>query len=207
MPRPPVIALIGIDGAGKSTQARLLAEWLTSQGVRAQFVKNPGGRLRMDKIARRLGRPNAISLLGRRTFLVIEVVVRWLMIARALLWSRLTGRLAVMDRYTPCQYAVIRTRRDPGEQVARALYALFPRPELTVLLVAAPAEAQRRIDRRGTDTESLAYLTAMDAAYRSLPEAAEFHMVDANGAPEAVQAALRDAVQARSPLTTPRSRS
>lgn len=203
MPTPLVIALIGIDGAGKSTQARRLAEWLNSQGLRAQFVKNPGGRLRLDKIARGLGRPHAISLLGRHVFLVTEVLVRWVMIARALLWSRLSRRIAVMDRYTYCEYAVIRARRDRGERMTRALYAAFPRPDVTFLLAASPAEAQRRIEKRGADSEALAYLTALNAAYRALPEADESHIIDADGSVPSVQQALREAVQTRLRLGTP----
>ncbi|MGH3657131.1 MAG: dTMP kinase [Micromonosporaceae bacterium] len=194
MPRPLIIALVGIDGAGKSTQARQLAEWLDNTGVRSHFAKNPGGRLRLDRIARGLGRPDAISLLGRYGFLTVEVLVRWLMIARSLAHSQLTRRVAVMDRYTLCEYAVIRAREDRGERVARTLNAVFPTPDMVCFLAVEPPRAKARIEKRGTDSETLGYLTALDASYRSLPEAEQFTVVDANGDVATVQAALRTAV-------------
>lgn len=43
MPRPAFISLDGLDGTGKSTQCRLLVEWLTSQKVPVTACTDPGG--------------------------------------------------------------------------------------------------------------------------------------------------------------------
>ena len=43
MSRAPFIALEGIDGTGKSTQCRLLAEWLRGQGYAVTQCADPGG--------------------------------------------------------------------------------------------------------------------------------------------------------------------
>jgi dTMP kinase len=43
MPRPAFISLDGIDGTGKSTQCRLLAEWLAGQKVPVTTCADPGG--------------------------------------------------------------------------------------------------------------------------------------------------------------------
>lgn len=43
MPRPAFISLDGLDGTGKSTQCRLLAEWLTAQKVPVTTCADPGG--------------------------------------------------------------------------------------------------------------------------------------------------------------------
>ena len=37
------LSMEGMDGAGKSTQIRLLAEWLTTQGQRIVLCRDPGG--------------------------------------------------------------------------------------------------------------------------------------------------------------------
>lgn len=42
-PTPQFIALDGIDGTGKSTQCRLLADWLNSLGVATVTAVDPGG--------------------------------------------------------------------------------------------------------------------------------------------------------------------
>ncbi|HEV2088304.1 MAG TPA: hypothetical protein VGR21_08340, partial [Cryptosporangiaceae bacterium] len=144
-------------------------------------------------LARRLGRRDALDLFGRR-FVLVESVVRWAAISRSLVRSRLTGRVAVMDRYVYCQYAAIRTRGDRGERLARVAFGRFPAPDVVCLLSVPAAVAQERVERRGRDTEDLAYLTAFDQAYRSLPEAPTFHVVDADATPAAVQAALQHIV-------------
>jgi dTMP kinase len=194
MAHPVLIALVGIDGAGKTTQAKWLVEWLASCGVAATYYANPGGRLFLGRLARRLGRADAVGLLGRRGFVAVEALLRWLAIVRGVLLSRLSGRVAVMDRYSYCQYAMMRVRADRGERMARALYSVFPRPDAVCFLAVTPDRAHHRVEVRGTDSEELSYLTAADAAYRSLPEATSFTVIDANGSPEEVQAALRDAV-------------
>ncbi|MCI0380282.1 MAG: dTMP kinase [Gemmataceae bacterium] len=43
MPRGHFISLDGIDGAGKSTQCRLLADWLRGQGFVVRECADPGG--------------------------------------------------------------------------------------------------------------------------------------------------------------------
>ncbi|XVU26808.1 dTMP kinase [Actinoplanes sp. CA-054009] len=195
------IALIGIDGSGKTTQAHRLADELAAAGRPAVYRRNAGGRHWVGKVAVRLGKRDAEDLIGRRAMLFVESVLRWLAMLRTLLWRALTGGVVVMDRYAYCQYASLRARgaRPAAERRARLAYRLFPRPDVTFLLAVDPAVAQRRIDARGYDHESMAYLNAADAAYRSLPEFGAFVVIDANGTPDEVSAALHAAL-ASSPV-------
>jgi dTMP kinase len=203
-PRPlRVVALIGIDGSGKTTQARRLAAELTAAGHRATYHQNAGGRRWFGRLAARFGRQDAEELLGRRTMLIVESVLRWLAIARALLHRARTGDIAVMDRYAACQYASIRARgrhARRGEWLARAAYRFLPRPDVTFLLRVEPAIAHQRVEMRGYDHETVADLTAADAAYRSLPEYAEVVEIDANPDPEIVNAAIHAHLAARLPV-------
>ncbi len=186
------VALIGIDGSGKTTQAHRLAEALTGAGYPATYHRNAGGRRWLGRVASRLGRPDAQGLLGRDGMLVLESVLRWLAIAMALLGNLLTGRVAVMDRYAACQYASLQAHGGRRwERLVRAAYRLFPRPQVTFLLTVDPAEAYRRIERRGTDHESLGYLTAADLAYRTLPEYPTFVLVDGNRPADEVAREIR----------------
>ncbi|MEJ3744623.1 dTMP kinase [Actinomycetes bacterium KLBMP 9797] len=186
--RPRIIALVGIDGSGKTTQAHRLAADLAARGVRASYRQNAGGRHWFGLVARRIGRRDAEDLFGRTGMLWVESLLRWLAIARALLRSTRHREVAVMDRYAVCQYASIRAHRGGrvAERLARLAYAIFPRPDVTFLLDVRPGEAYRRIELRGTDHESVDYLAAATAAYRSLPEHAGFTVIDANGAPDTV---------------------
>ncbi|MEV4626304.1 dTMP kinase [Micromonospora sp. NPDC049523] len=187
-----VVALVGIDGSGKTTQAHRLAAALERAGVRTTYSRNAGGRRWFGRAAQRLGRRDARRLLGDSGLLLAESILRWLAIARALVRSAVRRRLAVMDRYSFDQYASIRVHRGTprAARLARLGYRLFPEPEVTFLLVVDPAEAYRRIELRGTDHESMEYLTAADAAYRSLPEYGTFVVIDANRSPDEVTAQI-----------------
>jgi dTMP kinase len=194
-----IVALVGVDGAGKTTQAQRLAHWLTEQGRPADYWQNAGGRRWFGRLAGRLGRRDADQLVGPRGMLVIEGVLRWLSIARALLFSRLRGQIAVMDRYACCQYASIRAHHGRGEWLARRFFGLFPEPDVTFYMAVPVTQAYRRVQTRATDSEELADLAAADAAYRSLPEADRFVLIDAGGPPDDVQRALRRAVEGAMP--------
>nr|BFE76057.1 hypothetical protein GCM10020092_093580 [Actinoplanes digitatis] len=61
---------------------------------------------------------------------------------------------------------------------------------MTFLLAVDPAIAYDRIERRGYDHEEMAYLRAASAAYEALPERPDFVVIDANGTPAEVGAAL-----------------
>ena len=196
--RPRTIALVGIDGSGKTTQAHLLATALADRGLPARYRRNAGGRRWFGRLATALGRTDADHLLGRRAMLLVESLLRWLAILRTLLRRWFTGEIAVMDRYAVCQYASIRahaktprpTRINRAERRARLAYRVFPRPDVTFLLDVEPEVAYERIERRGYDHEEMSYLRAAAAAYRALPEHGTFVVIDANGTPEQVQAAL-----------------
>lgn len=186
-----LVAVVGIDGSGKTTAAKAVARRLSDGGVRARYFENAGLRPPLNWIAQRRGHEDAIEWLGIETFQAIEHRARKVAMWRAVLWSRLPGdRVAVMDRYTVCQYAAIRTRSGPGEQAVRESYSALPWPDVVVFLDVMPIEAQRRVDRRGRDSETLEYLTAADDAYRSLPEWPTFIVMDASGPAEVVASKL-----------------
>jgi dTMP kinase len=196
------VALVGIDGSGKTTQAHLLAAALAEAGWPASYRRNAGGRHWFGRVAAALGRRDAEDLLGRRLMLVVESLLRWLAILRTVLRRAITGEIAIMDRYAVCQYASLRARgaSPAAERRARLAYRPFPRPDVTVLLAVDPEVAYERIEARGYDHEELSYLRAAAAAYRSLPEYRGFVVVDANGTAAEVAECVRTALLPRTSL-------
>jgi dTMP kinase len=198
-PAVHTVALVGIDGSGKTTQAHRLADELTVAGFPAAYRRNAGGRHWVGKVAAFFGREDAEALIGRRAMLAVESALRWLAILRTTLRRAFSRDIAVMDRYAFCQYASLRARgaRPAAERRARLAYRLFPAPDVTFLLDVDPAVAQDRIDRRGYDHETMDYLRAARNAYHSLPEFADFVVIDANGTPDEVAALIQAELRAR----------
>jgi dTMP kinase len=171
------VALVGIDGSGKTTQARQLATALAEWGLPATYRRNAGGRRWFGRLAAALAAATGSTCSAARTMLLVESVLRWLAILRTLLRRSVTGEIAIMDRYAVCQFASIRAhaktprpeRLNRAERRARLAYRVFPQPDVTFLLAVDPAVAYDRIEQRGYDHEEMAYLRAATAAYQALP--------------------------------------
>ena len=185
-----MVVLLGIDGSGKTTAAKQVARELRTAGFVARYFENAGGRPPLNFLARRLGYVDAVEWLGLSRFETVEMHLRHWAMRRTLRWlKRGAGRVAVCDRWTYCQYAVMGARSsDPSR--ARRLYRHLPDPDVVWFLETDPRVAQLRVEARGKDTETIEHLRAYDAAYRSLAEFSSFERVDANGASESVVGAV-----------------
>ncbi|GAA3784971.1 dTMP kinase [Micromonospora maritima] len=190
-----MIALVGVDGSGKTTQAKALVARLRGRGVPARYFENAGGRPLWNRLARALGRKDGVALFGRTAYPALEATVRALAMVRTVAVARLTGRVAVLDRWTWCQDVIMTARGDRGRRAVWAAYAVLPRPTVVCFLATAPEVAQRRVTARGIDTEELAHLRALDAAYRALPDFDTFVVLDGDRSPDEVAAALDAAVR------------
>ncbi len=99
------IVLDGPDGCGKTTQARLLSEWLQKQGVATASFRDPGGTVIGEKIRRILLSPEHDSMSTTAELLLY-------MAARAQLWSEKIApalkenKCVVLDRWlsSTCTY-------------------------------------------------------------------------------------------------------
>jgi dTMP kinase len=183
--RPLRIAILGIDGAGKTTAARRLAARLAGCGVRVRLRRNAGGRRTLDNVARRFG-TTAESLLGRCGLSRFETLVR----GAALLCTvpvRPAAGIEIHDRYLYCQFALNRARGCGTGLLLRLLAKVVPGPDLVLYLEVDPGRALARIGSRGTDVESLENLRAFAAGYRGLEDFGSFRIIDANGSQEQIQ--------------------
>jgi dTMP kinase len=97
MPRPLFLSLDGLDGTGKSTQCRLLADWLREQGREVVECADPGGTPVGDAIRE--------ILLGQRHEMALPCEALLFMASRAQLTAEVirpalaTGRTVIADRY------------------------------------------------------------------------------------------------------------
>jgi dTMP kinase len=97
MPRAPFFSLDGLDGTGKSTQCRLLADWLRARGYAVTACADPGGTA-VGAVVRDL-------LLHHRQDLALACEAFLFMASRAQLTAEVirpaleAGRVVVADRF------------------------------------------------------------------------------------------------------------
>lgn len=199
------VALEGGDGSGKTTQQRLLADWLAGLGHEVVVTREPGGTatgtaLRAVLLARRADgdalspRAEALLFAADRAQHVAEVVLPGLR----------RGAVVVTDRYVDSSLAYQGAGRslpaDEVEQLSRwATDGLLP--DLTVVLDVDPATAAGRrgrdAGRAGEDrmeAESLAFHTRVREQFLALAarRPGRYLVLDATDAAEDVQRRLRE---------------
>ncbi|WP_104140939.1 AAA family ATPase [Arthrobacter sp. ZGTC131] len=173
-----LIVLTGIDGSGKTSAAKALASSSLADGKNALLLSNYAGRRRMSLLAARFG-----VQLPPRLADAVETTIRVANVLISHVRARRFRGLTVMDRHLHCQLALREARGLPRGRLLPWLLRKLPTPDLVIHLDIDPQQAHDRIVARGTDEESLADLTSLRDAYRSLPEFADFTIVNA-GAPE-----------------------
>lgn len=161
-----LLALEGIDGAGKSTQAALLRDWASGLGWEVVLSKEPtdgpwGQRIRQSMFTQRLPADEELQCFVNDRKEHVEQV---------LLPALERGALVVVDRYYYSTVAYQGARGLDPHRVLAQNRAFAPTPDLVFLFDLEPAVSLQRVGQRGaTDTfESLEALTQVRARFLDL---------------------------------------
>jgi dTMP kinase len=200
-----LVALIGLDGSGKTTQADLLTAWLRDRGHAVVLHPNeslqPVKRVLTD-IARDSGYQDLATMLGVDTAQLMIAILKWNTMAKVEPFLGCEGQFVVMDRYGYCQVAAANYLGIEAAWLVERLYSSFPAPDLTMFLEIDPQTALRRLEARNSDVIPLplSFLEGHRSAYRQLPDARRFVSVDASRSVEEVRDEIRRHVEARFPF-------
>ena len=150
MTRGRLIVLEGAEGAGKTTQIKLLAERLSTVGVPCLAVREPGGTPVGDDIREILLHPE--QEITAATEALLFMASRAELVAREILPSIVEGLVVLVDRFFLSTYAYqIVGRRLPEDEIraANRLATAGLIPDLTLLLDVPVGEGLGRADARG----------------------------------------------------------
>ena len=197
----------GIDGSGKSTQARLLAQALRDAGHAVTLTREPGGSPGAEEIRRLVleGDPDRWSA---ETEILLFTAARRDHLEKTIRPALEKGTIIITDRFADSTrvYQGI-TRGDLRSTVDR-LHDLMigTEPDLTLLIDIDPATGlSRAVARQGREQRfedmGLAMQTAMRAGFLALAQAnpARFVVVDGARDAQAVAADVLRTALARLP--------
>ncbi|MCJ7822114.1 MAG: dTMP kinase [Armatimonadetes bacterium] len=193
------ITLEGIDGCGKTTQARLLAEGLRTAGHSVCLTREPGGTEEGEEIRELLLSPERTIPPGAELFLYLAD--RSIHIAEVVRPALAEGRIVVCERHTDSTLAYQGYGRGLDLGLLGQLNVLATghiTPNLTIVLDLDPAQARldaNRLDRLESEGET--FLARVAEGFRRLArdEPERVKLADGSAAVGVVQAEVADLVE------------
>jgi dTMP kinase len=214
MKRGLFLVLEGVEGAGKTTQAGLLTDWMRRLGVPVTATREPGGTA-VGEAIRAVLLDRAELDMPAETELLLVLAARAAFVEQVVRPALERGDVVLADRFSLSTLAYQGYGRGLELERVRALDA-FARgglePDLTLVLELAPEEGTRRqraagkgrdrMERAGDD-----FHARVSAGYCELAAGgdARVRALDARGTPDAVHDRVRGALHDAFPGTFPLS--
>ena len=194
------LALEGGEGAGKSTQAVMLVEWLESLGHGVLLTREPGAT-EVGKILRHIVLDNDTGELSPRTEVLLYAADKAEHVDQVVLPALAEGTIVLTDRYVDSLLAYQGAGRhlDSSEVEHIARWATSSlRPHLTIVLDIDPAIGHARFE--GADrieSEPLEFHRRVRQHFLDLAAADPQHylVVRGGGTPAEINAEIRAAVE------------
>ena len=182
------ISLEGGEGAGKSTQNKLIIEWLEGQGLELVEAREPGGTVVSEQI-RRVLLDTRNAGLGATAELLLMFAARSQLVQEVILPALADGKVIVCDRFADASYAYQGGGRQLGAETVEVLEKLVLKdlqPDLTLLFDIPVEKGMKRVAERGEadrfEIESIRFFERVRAAYleRAAANPQRFRIIDAS---------------------------
>lgn len=185
------ITLEGIEGAGKSTIARYVTDWLTGRGISVRLTREPGGTPLAERV-RQIVLERGTEPLSPVTETLLMFAARALHVENVIVPALRAGQWVVCDRFTDATRAYQGSGRGVDGVLIDALArAVHPQliPDCTLLLDLPVAEGLARARARGGgaraadrfEAEAVGFFERVRAGYLALAgrEPERIQLIDA----------------------------
>lgn len=187
------IVLEGIDGAGKSSQAKLLNEWLSKKGFKTKIIVEPTKSDIGKLIRKELLNPESTNDTNQQMLTLLFAADR-LTLKKEILDSESEGSILISDRSF---YSSICYQNNSSVDSAWIydVNTYTPRPDLTVLLDLPQEEAIKRCDKEEV-FENIEFLRKTRNNYLNLLKTEKnMEIIDASNSIDEVQQEIRKKVE------------
>ncbi len=198
------IAFEGGEGTGKSTQAKLLAEYLHGRGIACRLTREPGGTEGAEAIRELLLHPPGEGW-GARAEALLFAAARSDHVEKLIRPAVQSGEWVISDRYLDSSRAYQGGAGGIGDDHVLALHDIGSdglKPDLTILIDVPPQQVASRLALRDGDNSdaiggrSADYHADVTAAFREIvaKEPARFSIVNGEGSVDDVQSRVKAAI-------------
>jgi dTMP kinase len=202
------VVLEGVEGVGKSTQARLLSEWFRELGLDHTLAREPGGTP-VGEAIRSVVLDRGGLTMPRETELFLILGARAAFVRGVVRPALEAGKILLSDRFDFSTFAYQGFGRGLDLNEVRRANALATgglTPDLCMVLdVPVELGMQRKAGEKGVDRiegEGSEFLSRVREGYLRLVEAEPgARLIDATGSPGAVQASIRGVLESAFPET------
>lgn len=187
------LSLEGIDGSGKSTQGRRLAETLRANGHAVTLTREPGGSPGAEEI-RRLVLEGATDRWSAETEILLFTAARRDHLEKTIRPALARGEIVISDRFADSTRIFQGITRGDLTATVDRLHALMigVEPDLTLLFDLDPAKGLARAQARAGaelrfEDMGLAFQEKARAGFLALARQHDrFRVIDADGDPDSV---------------------
>ncbi|MHB8172170.1 MAG: dTMP kinase [Thermincolia bacterium] len=144
------ITMEGPDGAGKTTQVKLLGQYLTNQGRQVVFTREPGGT-RISEAIRQLVLDPAYGEMADKTEILLYAAARAQHVRELIIPALEEGKVIICDRFIDSTLAYQGYGRgiDPGLiKTVNEMAIEGVKPHLTLVFDLEPGDGLDRIKER-----------------------------------------------------------
>jgi len=192
-PRGRFVTFEGTDGCGKSTQQRLLAEWLSLRGYEAVVTREPGGCPISERIRELVLDVGALGMTDPCEALLFAAA-RAQHIHDVIRPALNSGKIVLCDRFLDSSIAYQAHGRELGETFVRQINAPAEAvaPDLTLVYALDAETAKERVLSQSApdriEVEKGEYFARVERAYSDIArrEPERVRVVNANGTIEEV---------------------
>jgi len=200
------ITLEGIEGAGKSTVARMVCDWLKARGIPVRLTREPGGTPLAERV-RQVVLERGSEQLSPATETLLMFAARGIHLENLIRPALAAGEWVVCDRFTDATRAYQGAGRGVSSELIETLATAVQgtlRPDCTLLLDLPPAVGLARARQRSGlaadrfEAEKEEFFDTVRAAYLKLAQAEpdRITVIDASAELSVVESQVKATLEA-----------